>query len=388
LKHSTDRILTTHVGSLARPRALIDLIQEKESGHSYDEAEFARQAGVAVRDVIRRQVENGIDVVNDGEQAKSSFQGYFLERLTGFERKPAAPGQYRRTANREYLAFKEFYDWAPGRSTVGALGSGTCTGPISYKGQVVLQRDLDNIKAGLEGLEYDDVFVPAIAATYVAATRPNEYYKTYEEYEYAVADAMREEYAAIIAAGFVVQLDDPRIISYYTLQPELSIEQCRKWAEARVEVINYSIRGLPEEQVRFHTCYSINIGPRVHEMELSDFIDIMLKIDAGAYSFEAANPRHEHDYHVFEDVKLPPGKVLIPGVISHTTNLVEHPALVSERIQRFAKLVGRENVIAGADCGFSTGARDEYEIHPSVVWHKFAALGEGARLASKQLWSE
>jgi 5-methyltetrahydropteroyltriglutamate--homocysteine methyltransferase len=185
----------------------------------------------------------------------------------------------------------------------------------------------------------------------------------------------------------VVQIDDPRIITYYTLQPELSIEDCRKWAEARVEAINYSLRGLPEEQIRFHTCYSTNIGPRVHEMELKDFIDIMLKINAGAYSFEAANPRHEHEYHVFEDVVLPDGKLLIPGVISHTTNLVEHPLLIAERIQRFANLVGRENVIAGADCGFSTGARDEYEIHPSVVWHKFAALSEGARLASARLWA-
>jgi 5-methyltetrahydropteroyltriglutamate--homocysteine methyltransferase len=386
LKRSTERILTTHCGSLARPKALIDLIQVKESGEPYDRDEFARQAKAAVAEVLQRQVANGIDVVNDGEQAKASFQGYFLERLAGFERKPAAPGLYRRTASREYLAFKEYYDWAPGRSSVGSLGAGTCVGPVAYKGQSVLETDLANIKAGLDGLQYEDVFVSAIAATYVAATRPNEYYKTYEEYEFALADAMREEYAAIVAAGSVVQLDDPRIITYYTLQPELSVAECRKWAEARVEAINYSIRGLPEEQIRFHTCYSTNIGPRVHEMELRDFIDIMLRINAGAYSFEAANPRHEHEYHVFEDVKLPDGKVLIPGVISHTTNLVEHPALVAERIMRFANIAGRENVIAGADCGFSTGARDEYEIHPSVVWHKFAALSEGARLASAQLW--
>jgi len=386
MKRSDDRILTTHAGSLARPRALIDLIQVKESGEPYDQAEFARVARTAVADVIRRQVECGIDVVNDGEQAKASFQGYFLERLAGFERKPDTRGVYRRTASREYTAFKEYYDWAPGRSSVGSLGQGTCVGPVSYKGQEVLRTDLANIKAGLEGLQVEDVFVPAIAATYVAATRPNEYYKSYEEYEYALADALREEYAAIIDAGFVVQLDDPRIITYYTLQPELSIAECRKWAEARVEALNYSIRGLPEDRVRFHTCYSTNIGPRVHEMELADFIDIMYRINAGAYSFEAANPRHEHEYHVFEEAKLPEGRLIIPGVISHTTNLVEHPALVAERIERFARIVGRENVIAGADCGFSTGARDEYEVHPSVVWHKFAALSEGARLATKRLW--
>jgi 5-methyltetrahydropteroyltriglutamate--homocysteine methyltransferase len=387
LKRSTHRILTTHAGSLARPRALIDLIQQKESGQPYDQPEFARQAKSAVRDVIRRQIESGIDVVNDGEQAKASFQGYFLERLGGFDRKAESRGIYRRTASREYLSFKEYYDWAPGRSAVGALGAGVCTGPVVYKGQDVLATDLANIKEALRDLQYEDVFVPAIASTYVAATRPNEYYKTYEEYEQALGDALREEYRAIIDAGFVVQIDDPRIITYYTLQPELSIADCRKWAEARVEAINYSLRGLPEEQIRFHTCYSTNIGPRVHEMELKDFIDIMFRIKAGAYSFEAANPRHEHEYHVFDEVKLPEGKLLIPGVISHTTNLVEHPALVAERIQRFARLVGRENVIAGADCGFSTGARDEYEIHPSVVWHKFSALSEGARLASEALWT-
>ena len=387
LNRSADRILTTHVGSLARPQALIDLIQEKESGLPYDKAAFAAEARKAVAEVIRRQVECGIDIVNDGEQAKASFHGYFLERLEGFERKPASSGVYRpRTSSREYLAFKEYYDWAPGRSNVGSLGGGTCIGPVSFKGQATLQADLANIQAGLEGKQYVDVFVPSIAATYIAATRPNEYYKTYEEYEYALADAMHDEYEAIIAAGYIVQIDDPRIISYYTMEPGLSIADCRKWAEARVAVINQSIRGLPEDRVRFHTCYSTNIGPRVHEMELADFVDIMLKINAGGYSFEAANPRHEHEYHIFEEVKLPEGKVLIPGVISHTTNLVEHPALVAERIMRFANLVGRENVIAGADCGFSTGARGEYEIHPSVVWHKFAALSEGARLASAQLW--
>ena len=387
MKRSTDRILTTHVGSLARPKALIDLIQTKESAQPYDHAEFARQAKAAVADVIKRQAECGIDVVNDGEQAKASFQGYFLERLAGFERKPAPPGLQRRTATREYAAFKEYYDWAPGRASVGALGQGTCVGPVSYKGHDVLQTDLANIKAALQDVRVEEVFVSAIAATYVAATRPNEYYKTYEEYEFALADALREEYAAIIDAGFVLQIDDPRIITYYTLKPELSIADCRKWAEARVEALNYSLRGLPEDMVRFHTCYSTNIGPRVHEMELVDFVDIMYKINAGAYSFEAANPRHEHEYHVFETAKLPEGRLLIPGVISHTTNLVEHPALVAERIERFARIVGRENVIAGADCGFSTGARDEYEIHPSVVWHKFAALSEGARLATKKLWA-
>jgi 5-methyltetrahydropteroyltriglutamate--homocysteine methyltransferase len=362
-------------------------IHERESGRSFDREAFEALARKAVTEVIHRQLAVGLDVIDDGEQSKPSFHGYFLERLSGFERKAGSGGQLnRRTASREYLAFKDYYDWAPGRESVGDLSAGTCTGPITYTGLAVLKNDLANIERALAGRSYADAFVPCIAPSYVAATRANQNYKTYEEYEQALADAMAVEFKAIIDAGFIVQLDDPRIISYYTSTPDASIEECRKWAQQRVEVLNYSIRDLSPDKVRFHTCYSINIGPRVHEMELRDFIDVMLSINAGAYSFEAANPRHEHDYHVFENVKLPEGKILIPGVITHTTNLVEHPELVAERIVRFAKLVGRENVIAGADCGFSTGARDTYEIHPSVVWHKFAALVEGARTASKLLW--
>jgi len=387
VNRSSQRILTTHVGSLARPPDLVDLIHVKESGKAYGKEALALRTSDAVREAIARQCDIGIDVVNDGEQGKASFHGYFLDRLAGFERKNTGGGmQFRRGPTREYLAFKDYYDWAPGRESVGELGAGTCTGPITYTGLALLESELNDIGRALSGKTYADVFVTAIAPTYVAATRRNEYYRSFEEYEQALADALAVEMKAIVAAGYVVQVDDPRIISYYTSNPEASVAECRKWAEQRVEMINYCLRGLPEDMVRFHTCYSINIGPRVHEMELRDFIDIMLKIDAGAYSFEAANPRHEHDYHVFESVSLPAGKVIIPGVISHTTNLVEHPELVAERIVRFAKLVGRENVIAGADCGFSTGARNTYEIHPSVVWAKFESLVEGARMASKQLW--
>ena len=239
----------------------------------------------------------------------------------------------------------------------------------------------------MPGRRHEDVFVPAIASSYVASTFANEYYRTYEEYEQAVSDALREEYQAIVDAGFILQIDDPRLVTYYMMHPELSVADCRKWAEQRVEAINYSLRGIAPEKIRFHTCYSIDVGPRIHEMDLKDIVDIMLKINAGAYSFEAANPRHEHEYHVFEQVKLPDGKILIPGVISHTTNLVEHPELVAERIVRFAKLVGRENVIAGADCGFAASALRFNDTHPSVAWLKFAALAEGARLATKQLWN-
>jgi 5-methyltetrahydropteroyltriglutamate--homocysteine methyltransferase len=263
-----------------------------------------------------------------------------------------------------------------------------CTGPISYKGHGALQTDIANLKTALKGLNAEEAFLPATSPTNIEAQRKNEYYPTDEAYLHAIADAMREEYQAIVEAGFLLQIDDPRLVTYYVSNPGLTVEQCRRWAEVRVEVLNYALRDIPPEQVRFHTCYGINIGPRVHDMPLKDIVDIMLKVNAGAYSFEAANPRHEHEWRVWEGIKLPEGKVLIPGVISHTTNLVEHPELVAERLVRYAKVVGRERVIAGSDCGFSSFANAQPEVHPTVVWAKFRAMAEGARLASEQLWGK
>jgi len=394
MKRSSHRILTTHVGSLARSDSLVPLLRLKERGQPYDHENFARLLLEAVTDVVHKQVEAGIDIVTDGEQGKSSFYGYIVQRFSGFERKPAAPGKERlRAAGREYLAFPDYYAWseriaesAGGRGGDRSHGVETCTSPVSYKGDEAVQADIDNLRAALKGLAHEEVFMPAIASSYIASSFANEYYRTHEEYEQAVSDAMHEEYKAIVGAGFVLQIDDPRLITYYMMNPDRSVEDCRKWAAQRVEAINYSIRDIPPDKVRFHTCYSIDVGPRIHEMALKDIVDIILTINAGAYSFEAANPRHEHEYHVFEHVKLPDGKIVIPGVISHTTNLVEHPELVAERIMRFAKLVGRDNVIAGADCGFAASALRFNDTHPTVAWLKFAALAEGARLATKQLW--
>lgn len=396
MKRSTDKILTTHVGSLARTDALMPLLRQRELGQPYDRNELAMRIRDAVADVVRKQIETGIDIVTDGEQSKASFYGYIVERFAGFERKPATPDRATRPRNRgrEYLAFPDYYAWAEeiakpfgGRGGSRNLGIDTCTGPVSYRGQEAVQADISNLKSAVNGLPCKDVFIPAIAPSYIAASFANQYYRTDEEFEQAVSEAMREEYMAIVDAGLILQVDDPRLVTYYMMNPDLSVADCRKWAEQRVEAINASLRGIPPEKVRFHTCYSIDVGPRIHELALKDIIDIVFKINAGAYSFEAANPRHEHEYHVFERVKLPEGKIIIPGVISHTTNLVEHPDLVAERIIRFAKLVGRENVIAGADCGFAASALRFNDIHPSIAWLKFAALSEGARLASKQLWS-
>jgi 5-methyltetrahydropteroyltriglutamate--homocysteine methyltransferase len=260
-----------------------------------------------------------------------------------------------------------------------------CTGPIRYTGQHAVKRDVANLDAALQGVDATEAFLPAISPSNVQAYITNEFYRSDEEYQVAIADALHEEYAAIAEAGLLVQIDDPILVTQYIRDPSMSIEECRRWAERHVEVLNHALRGIPEEQVRFHTCYSINMGPRVHDMQLKDIVDVILKIRAGAYSFEAANPRHEHEWQVWQDVRLPDGKLLIPGVITQSTVLVEHPELVAQRIERFAGVVGRENVIAGADCGFATFAGST-EIHPSIAWAKVDALVEGARLASGRLW--
>jgi 5-methyltetrahydropteroyltriglutamate--homocysteine methyltransferase len=231
----------------------------------------------------------------------------------------------------------------------------------------------------------EEAFLPAISPTSVEDWQSNRYYRTNEEYLYAIADAMHEEYRAIVDSGLLLQIDDPHIATYYALHPDLSLKEIRRWAEERIAALNHALRGIPRERVRWHTCYGINIGPRVHDMELKDFIDLVLKVRAGAYSFEAANPRHEHEWALWRDAKLPEGVVLIPGVITQSNVMVEHPQLIAERIVRFAGAVGRENVIAGADCGFGTFAGSQ-EIHESVVWAKFSAMAEGARIASERLW--
>jgi 5-methyltetrahydropteroyltriglutamate--homocysteine methyltransferase len=374
---------------LARPADLLDMMKAKEGGQPYDHEAFAARVRSAVTEVVRRQVEAGVDVVTDGEQGKPGFFAYVSERLSGFEPRETRPRAGPWEGSREVMAFPEYYEWyARGRPpSVAAPFGMVCTGPITYQGQAALRTDIENLKAALQGVKVEEAFMPASSPTNIEGQRKNEYYSTEEAYLYAIADAMREEYKGIVGAGFLLQIDDPRLVTYYVATPGLSIEQCRKWAELRVEVLNYALRDIPPDQVRFHTCYGINIGPRVHEMPLQDIVDIMLKVNAGAYSFEAANPRHEHEWRVWQSVKLPEGKVLIPGVISHTTNLVEHPELVAERLVKYAQVVGRENVIAGSDCGFSSQATTEPEIHPTVVWAKFQAMAEGAALATKQLWA-
>jgi 5-methyltetrahydropteroyltriglutamate--homocysteine methyltransferase len=260
-----------------------------------------------------------------------------------------------------------------------------CTGPVKYIGQAEVKADIDNLKQALAGTSVADAFVTAISPTNLEMYFGNEFYKTDEDYLVALADAMNEEYRTIVEAGFLLQIDDPRLITHYNRTPGLTLEECRKFIALRVEAVNHSLRGIPENRVRFHTCYSVNVGPRVHDLELKHYVDLMLKIKAQAYSIEAANPRHEHEWEVWKEVKLPPGKILIPGVVSHCVYQVEHPELVAQRIQRFASVAGRENVIASNDCGFATSAAGD-ELHPDVAWAKLKSLSDGAGLATKRLW--
>lgn len=391
MKRSTDRILTTHVGSLPRPAKLFAMMKEKQEGKPLDPSALAAEVRSAVAEVVRRQVETGLDIICDGEMGKVGFIPYVNDRLAGFEPGSGPPRGSSWANSRETRAFPEYYDWASRQAGVaGSAGTlrWVCTGPISYRGMDEFQKEVATFRAALavfKDTQVEEAFVPAISPSNVASWETNQYYKTEEEFLFAIAEAMREEYKAIVDAGFLLQIDDPALATYYILHPEASVEDCRKWASERVNALNHALRGIPEEKIRYHTCYSINFGPRVHDMESKHILDIILRVRAGAYSFEAANPRHEHEWQLWNTVKLPEGKSIIPGVITQSTVLVEHPELVAERIIRFAESVGRENVIAGADCGFASFATS-FEIHPSIVWAKLRSLVEGAELATEQLW--
>ena len=379
-----DRILTTHAGSLPRPKDLLDLMKAKITGVGHDPEAYEARVRGAVAECVRKQAAAGIDILNDGEQSKPGFFTYVRERLEGFEPRPQQRTQGWRL---EVAAFPEYYEQyfkeAMGGGAIAPIVPLVCTGPVRYCGEEALKRDIENLQRAVSAVGRHAVFMPSVAPSGVGS---NEYYRTEEEFFHAVAAALRAEYKAIVDAGFVLQIDDPFLTDIFS-DPTLGPSQCDGRATMFVEAINESLRGIPPQRVRFHTCYGINEGPRVHDAALEDVVPYMLKVNAGAFSFEAANPRHEHEYHIWERLELPEGKVLIPGVITHASNIVEHPELIAERLVRFARLVGRENVTAGADCGFSSQATYRTEVHPSVIWAKFEALREGARLASKQLWS-
>ena len=385
LQQNTDHIQTTHIGSLPRPHDLLDVLKAKLNGQPYDEAKYQATLKKAVADSVKKQADCGIEIVTDGEFSKPGFFTYIQQRLEGYE---ARPNQKLILFQQEVAAFPEYYaeyfKQAMMGGTIIPITPVVCVGPVKYRGEKLLQIDIDNVKAAAAaaGVAPDHVFLPATAPSGVGI---NEYYKTDEEYFQALAAELNKEYRAIVTAGLLVQVDDPFLPDIF-FEPGLDDAQKKRRAQIYVEATNRALQGISPERVRFHTCYGINEGPRLYEASLAQIIDYVLKINAGSFSFECANPRHEHEYHLFETVKVPEGKVLCPGVITHASNIVEHAELIAERILRFAKLVGRENVIAGADCGFSSQALYRTEVHDTVVWEKFKAMREGADIASRMLW--
>jgi 5-methyltetrahydropteroyltriglutamate--homocysteine methyltransferase len=391
MRRSTERILTTHVGSLIRPEPLLPFIRAKQNGEAYDERAYAECLASSVAQVVKRQVEAGIDVPSDGEFGKSiSWSQYALERLSGFERRPVSSEKnVLRGADR--ARFAEFYaeldrGSGPPATALTSVGEAVCVGAIRYTGEAEVQRDIANFKSALARAGVAEGFLPVAAPASVIPDRRNEYYASDDELLEAIGNAMRTEYRAIIDAGLLLQLDDARAaVTYDRMVPPASFADYRRWLERQVEITNAAIAGLPREKVRYHVCWGSWPGPHTTDVPLKDIADLVLRVRAGAYLIEAANPRHEHEWRVWEKAKLPEGSVLVPGVISHATNVVEHPELVAERIVRFARLVGPENVIAGTDCGFAQGPFHR-RVHPTIMWAKLEALADGARLASRELF--
>src|SRR5438874_954538 len=379
MKRSSDRILTTFVGSLIRPPELRELLSTKEPP---DRQKFAETLRASVAEAVRKQADVGLDVVSDGEFGKSNWASYILDRVSGFELRPAPPGTpvYNRFG-REREEFADFYsehtvgEWSP-RIIV-------CSGPIGYDKTQVL-RDIDNFKNALQGVDVAEAFMPVVAPASFVREAHNEYYPSEEAYVYAIADALRQEYQAIVDAGLLLQVDDAVLATMWVVMEAQGLDAYRQWAELRIEALNYALRGIPSDRIRYHLCWGSWPGPHVTDIPLQHIVDLVLRVSADAYSLEAGNARHAHEWKVWRTTRLPEGKTLIPGVISHSTPVVEHPELVAERIVRYAELVGRENVIGGSDCGFAQ-SQGLSRVPPSIVWAKLRALAEGARLATQEL---
>ena len=382
MKRSEDRILVTHVGSLARPEDLMEMLVARNEGQPYNREALARRTREAVAEVVQKQIDCGVDVVNDGELGKSNFSRYTRERLSGFVERPA-DANFRPTSifGRDMMEFTEYFNRG-GRTSIGHHARVfDCVEPLKYVGQDEVKSDIDNLKAALQGKEVEEAFLPAVAPGTMEHWMKNEYYPTVEAYLFAIAEAMREEYRAIIDAGFVLQIDDPDLADAWQMHPGMSLAEYRKYQELRIEALNHGLKDLPIDRIRFHMCWGSYHGPHKYDIPLKDIADLILKVRAGAYSIEASNPCHEHEWRVWREIKLPEDKLLIPGVVGHYSDFIEHPRAVADRLARYAEIVGRENVIAGTDCGIGSRVG-----HPQVGWAKFQAMAEGARLATKELW--
>ncbi len=382
MQRSQDRILTTHVGSIVRPQAMLDLASFR-SGPPQDPARYAEVLRESVRDVVQRQIAAGIDIVNDGEYGKSSWANYVLERISGFEARKGATSSFE-WLGRERERFAELVHKEFGASPASIM-SYVCTHPIEYDKPGDIQRDAANLQAAMAGSGAAEGFLTVVAPASAVFNGVNEFYPSERDYIFALAEALRQEYLRVVNAGFIVQVDDAVLANMYDHLVQQSPQHYRKWAELRVAALNHALRDIPPEKVRYHVCFGSWHLPHTSDAPLAEIADLILQVRAGAYSLEAANPRHEHEWRVWQKVKLPEGKILIPGVITHHIITVEHPQVIADRIVRYAKIVGRENVIAGADCGFAQVDHIQ-RVPPSVMWAKFEALAAGARLATQELW--
>jgi len=389
MKRDAGRILTTHAGSLPRSEELKQAVFARAEGRAYDRDALAKLLKSEVAEVVRKQIACGVDSINDGEVGKTNFTNYVRERLAGFETRPYQPGkspQPLSIAGRELRKFPEYFA-AGGRGFGAFAGSGPsqaqvfCVAPLKYIGHAALKDDLENFRAALHGVKAREAFLPANTPGTIEHWLRNEHYPDEEAFIYAIAEAMREEYKAIVDAGFLLQIDDPDLPDGWQMYPEMSVASYRKYATVRVDALNHALRGIPREKIRLHVCWGSFHGPHQQDIPLKRIVDIIFRVRASSYSIEASNPCHEHEWRVFEDFKLPEGALLIPGVVGHYSDFIEHPELVAERLVRYANLVGRENVMGGTDCGLGPRVG-----HAKIAWAKLEALAAGARIASRRLW--
>jgi 5-methyltetrahydropteroyltriglutamate--homocysteine methyltransferase len=381
MHYSTDRILTTHAGSLPRPPDLRDMVVAKANDTPYDPVALDARLRSAVVEVVRRQAECGIDCVNDGELSKTNFTDYVRWRIAGYEARPTSNSRRLSITARDERKFAGYFAANPRNRPGGPATVPVCVSDLRYVGQADVARDLANFKAALAGANVAGGFLPANTPGTIEHWMLNEHYKSDEEFVFAIADTMHEEYKAIVDAGFLLQIDDPDLPDGWNCLPDITLPEYRQYAAMRVDALNHALRGIPPEKVRLHVCWGSHHGPHHDDIPLKDIIDLIFRVNAGSFSIEASNPCHEHEWRVFEDVKLPEGATLIPGVVGHCSDFIEHPDLVAERLVRYANLVGRENVLAGTDCGLGTRVG-----HASICWAKFEAMAEGARRATKTLW--
>ncbi|MEK7782390.1 MAG: cobalamin-independent methionine synthase II family protein [Candidatus Binatota bacterium] len=382
MKRSTERILTTHAGSLPQPDDLKEMVVAKNNGRPYDQEALTRRVRSAVAEVVRKQIDCGLDIVNDGELGKANFSRYVRERLSGFVERPAKPEERPSTIfGRDLKEFPEYFQKRLSTMRGENVWRVFCNEPLKYVGHAAVKAEIETFKAALQGVKVQEAFLPAVAPGTLEHWLKNDYYPSDEAYLFAIAEAMREEYKAIVEAGFLLQIDNPDLPDAWQINADMSVAEYRKYAEMRVDALNHALRDIAPESVRFHTCWGSYHGPHKYDIPLRDIVDLILKVRANTYSIEASNARHEHEWRVWEEVKLPDGKVLVPGVVGHATDIVEHPELIADRLVRYAKLVGRENVMAGTDCGLGPRVGD-----PKIAWAKFEAMAEGARLATRQLW--